>query len=92
MSTPVVECLSVSKSFAVKRGGRRYDIKAVDNVSLSFHAAKTVGVVGESGSGKSTLGRIVAALLPPSSGEVLVDGASTAPAARSSASPARRPA
>jgi len=74
MSTPLVECSSVSKRYAVDRGGRRYEVKALDDVSIRIMPSQTVGVVGESGSGKSTLGRIVAALLPPSSGEVRIFG------------------
>ncbi|WP_163484697.1 ATP-binding cassette domain-containing protein, partial [Escherichia coli] len=35
---------------------------------------EVVGLVGESGCGKSTLGRIAAGLMPPSAGEVRVDG------------------
>jgi oligopeptide/dipeptide ABC transporter ATP-binding protein len=53
-------------------------VQAVDDVTLSLSPGATFGLVGESGSGKSTLGRLVASLLPPSAGEVLVDGVSTA--------------
>ncbi|CCM79477.1 ATP-binding cassette domain-containing protein [Rhizobium mesoamericanum] len=43
--------------------------RAVDNVSLSLKVGETLGVVGESGCGKSTLGRMIAGILPVSSGE-----------------------
>jgi ABC-type glutathione transport system ATPase component len=75
---PIAECIGVSKSFAVTRGGRRFDVQAVDNVTLSASAGETLGLVGESGSGKSTLGRLIAALVAPSSGEVKIGGVSTA--------------
>ena len=49
-------------------------INAVSNVSLSAAKGETIGLVGESGCGKSTLGRLVAGILPSSSGTVLIDG------------------
>ncbi len=47
---------------------------AVDRVDLRIVRGEVVGLVGESGCGKSTLGRMVAGLLPVSSGSALVDG------------------
>ncbi len=49
---------------------------AVDGVDLQIRRGEVVGLVGESGCGKSTLGRMVASLLPPSAGEIRVDGQS----------------
>lgn len=48
-------------------------VRAVDDVSLEIGRGRILGLVGESGCGKSTLGRVVAGLIPPSSGEVRVD-------------------
>jgi len=47
---------------------------ALDDVSFSVDAERTLGVVGESGSGKSTLARLVMALEAPSAGRVLFEG------------------
>lgn len=49
-------------------------VRAVDGVSLSVAAGEMVALYGPSGSGKTTLLLMVAALLAPSSGVVLVDG------------------
>lgn len=52
--------------------------RAVDSVSFSLERGKTFGLVGGSGCGKTTLARMIAGLLPPSSGQILFDGQDTA--------------
>ena len=49
-------------------------VHAVDNVSLEIVTGEVLGLVGESGCGKSTLGRMIAGILPPSSGAAKLDG------------------
>ncbi|GGH07743.1 ABC transporter ATP-binding protein [Alsobacter metallidurans] len=51
-------------------------LKAVDGVTVSIRRGETFALVGESGSGKSTVARMVVGLLPPSAGEVVIDGVS----------------
>jgi len=53
-------------------------VHAVDEVSLAVREGEVVGVVGESGCGKSTLGRMVAGILPPTSGAVRYRGRESA--------------
>ncbi len=53
------------------------DLVAVDSVSLSITRGEVLGLVGESGCGKSTLGRMVAGIIPPSSGHVWFKGEDT---------------
>jgi putative ABC transport system ATP-binding protein len=49
-------------------------VRAVDGVSMSVAAGEMVALYGPSGSGKTTLLLMVAALLAPTSGKVLVNG------------------
>src|SRR6478672_913840 len=49
-------------------------VKALNGVSFSVAAGRSLGVVGESGSGKSTLARVVMALDQPTSGTVHLQG------------------
>jgi putative ABC transport system ATP-binding protein len=49
-------------------------IRAVDGVSLEVRSGEFVALVGPSGSGKTTMLSILAALLQPSAGKVVLDG------------------
>ncbi len=66
----MLEVKNLKKYFKTPRGM----LHAVDNLSFSIGAGKTLGVVGESGCGKSTLGRTVLGLLEATEGEVLFQG------------------
>lgn len=66
------------------------DIKAVDGVSFTVEAGKTVGLVGESGSGKTTVGRALLKLGPATSGEVIFDGRNVLPMSEGQFRPLRR--
>jgi peptide/nickel transport system ATP-binding protein len=59
----------------IERSPRQF-LKAVDGVSFDIRKGETFALVGESGSGKSTVARMVVGLLPPSGGEVKIDGVS----------------
>ena len=74
MPEPLLDCVDVRKSYAIRRGGRAFTVTALDGVSVAIGRGETLGLVGESGSGKSSLGRIVAGLNDPSSGEVSFGG------------------
>jgi putative ABC transport system ATP-binding protein len=67
----VLELRDVFKHYRVGTGEA---VRAVDGVSLSIERGELVALYGPSGSGKSTLLMLIAALLRPDSGSVLVDG------------------
>jgi putative ABC transport system ATP-binding protein len=70
MSAVALEVRDVIKTFESDSG----PINAVDNVSFSVQHGEFVALVGPSGSGKTTMLSILAALLTPTSGQVLIDG------------------
>jgi len=54
----------------------RRTLTAVADVSFAIGRRETFALVGESGSGKSTIARIIMGLMPPSQGDVRIDGIS----------------
>ncbi|EKF20474.1 ABC transporter ATP-binding protein [Nitratireductor pacificus] len=79
---PAPEILRVenlTKHFPIRRGAvlQRVTgtVKAVDGVSFSVPAGRTLGLVGESGCGKSTIGRLLVRLIDVTSGSIHLDGA-----------------
>jgi oligopeptide/dipeptide ABC transporter ATP-binding protein len=79
---PLLETRDLVKHFPLNRsvaemfrGAAPRAIHAVDGVSVSVRAGETLGLIGESGSGKTTLGWLVSRLYPPTSGQILFEGA-----------------
>lgn len=65
------ESLEFNKvSFSYSSSGKR----VIDNVSFKLSCGDRVGLIGPSGCGKSTAVDIIMGLLPPSEGQVLIDG------------------
>ena len=61
-----ITCTQVSKTFK--------DIRALDNVSVSFEEGKIYGLLGRNGAGKTTLLNCITGRLFPTGGEIRVDG------------------
>src|SRR3546814_9236086 len=61
-------CSRVSKSFPKR------NIQALDRIDLTLREGSFSSVIGASGCGKSTLLKIMAGLIPPSSGSVVLQG------------------
>ena len=68
--TPLLQVNHLKKYFPTNKG----IVHAVDDVSFSLNAGKTMGVVGESGCGKSTLGRTIIHLQSSTDGQILFEG------------------
>jgi ABC-2 type transport system ATP-binding protein len=62
----MLELKAVTKRFG--------SVTAVDSVTFGARAGETVGLLGPNGAGKTTTVSMIAGLLPPDAGEVLVDG------------------
>jgi NitT/TauT family transport system ATP-binding protein len=71
-SPPLIEVRGVSKAF---RTTTRGEVPALQDVSLTIGDGEFLSILGPSGCGKSTLMRIIAGLVGPSSGEVILGGA-----------------
>ncbi|WP_424973762.1 ABC transporter ATP-binding protein [Dinoroseobacter sp. S124A] len=66
LGAPVYELTHVSKTYA------RNSVVALEDVSLTLRKGSFTSVIGSSGCGKSTLLKIMAGLIPPSKGRVIL--------------------
>ncbi len=68
---------SFSKDICLKNLNFRYDENQKDclrNINLCINKGEKIGLIGTSGGGKSTLAGVISGLLPPSAGNISVDG------------------
>lgn len=66
MTVPLLEIHRLCKSF----GG----VEALREVDLVVHPGEVVALVGDNAAGKSTLARVIAGILQPDAGQILIDG------------------
>src|ERR1700744_2895929 len=65
--TALLEVQNVSRTFGATR--------AVDDVSFEVLPGELLGLIGPNGAGKSTLFNLIAGVMPPSGGQIRLDGA-----------------
>jgi ABC-type sugar transport system ATPase subunit len=63
---PVIEARGITKRYGA--------LTALQGVDLAVNPGEVVGLVGDNGAGKSTLIKILSGALPPTSGDLLIDG------------------
>ncbi len=87
---PVVEVINASVSYKIRHGAsptlketalnalkrRPHDleIRALNEISFDIFPGETLAVIGGNGAGKSTLIKLLARVLPPSEGRVIIRG------------------
>jgi dipeptide transport system ATP-binding protein len=76
MSDVVMRAEDLARHYRASRGFLRghATVKALNGVSFSLPAGRTLAVVGESGCGKSTLARQLTLIEPPTRGALFIDG------------------
>ncbi|MBN8554966.1 MAG: nitrate/sulfonate/bicarbonate ABC transporter ATP-binding protein [Deltaproteobacteria bacterium] len=71
MEEPLIELKNINHTFSLSSGQR---LKVLRDINLSINPGEIISILGPSGSGKSTCLRIMAGLIKPTSGRVLVQG------------------
>lgn len=74
MVETLLEVRNLSKTFRYRTGlFHRQHVEAVKPVSFTLREKQTLAIIGENGSGKSTLAKMLAGMIEPSGGEMLID-------------------
>ncbi len=74
MDDILLEARNLTKTFRYRTGlFHRQHVEAVKSVSFTLRERQTLAIIGENGSGKSTLAKMLAGVIPPTSGELLIN-------------------
>ena len=65
---------TVALGGVITKQKKRVGINALDNISLNLKRGDRVALIGHNGAGKTTLLRILAGIIPPTSGKIRVEG------------------
>jgi dipeptide transport system ATP-binding protein len=81
-ATIVMKAEGLARAYDVRRGlfAKAATVQALNGVSFTLHAGRTLAVVGESGCGKSTLARLLTMIEPPTAGRLQLSGIDVAQA------------
>jgi len=86
---PLLDAIGLKTTFHIKRGRKKYALKAVDDVSFHLNKGEILGFVGETGCGKTTVGRSIIGLTKPEGGIVNFGGRNILALSESQWSPVR---
>ena len=67
----MIELRNISYSYSANSAE---NTAALENINLTIKKGEFIGVAGHTGSGKTTVAQILAGLIKPTSGEILIDG------------------
>lgn len=68
---PLCETKGICKDFTIRKGET---LHVLENINIQIYPQEILAIIGPSGCGKSTFLRILAGLIPPTSGQVLSHG------------------
>ena len=88
MNNPIIQFKNVSKEFSLYsqktfkefipallgRQNTKKRLTALHDISFSVAPGETIGIIGPNGSGKSTILKLIAKVMSPNQGEVIVNG------------------
>lgn len=80
-TTSLLEVRGVTAGYGKRTNGSPA-VVVLRDVAMDVRRGETLGVIGESGCGKSTLARVIAGLLPPAAGEILLENEPLKPSIR----------
>ncbi|SQC92422.1 Glutathione import ATP-binding protein GsiA [Cedecea neteri] len=74
MVETLLEVRNLSKTFRYRTGlFHRQHVEAVKPLNFTLREKQTLAIIGENGSGKSTLAKMLAGMIEPTTGELVID-------------------